>query len=289
MRSMWKGSISFGLVNIPIQLYTATSEEQVRFTLLHRVCRTPIKYVKTCPHCDVPVEQAEIVRGYAYEPDRYVLMEDEELQSLPLPTLKTIDILHFVSLHDVDPIHFGKTYYIEPQERAEKAYALLHAAMSETGKVAIAKVTLRNKESLAAVRIYEHLLALELMYYPNEIRSADRLRGVREAPAPRESETTVAHQLIESLSVPFDPTQYEDTYREALLQRIEEKISDEEGVVVPERPTSEGIEDLLAALEASLAQVKASPNGEDAPEVSDDPNGAKETKARGKKTPAVVR
>src|SRR5690625_539626 len=180
MRSMWKGSISFGLVNIPIQLYTAASEKRVRFNLLHRVCRTPIRYIKRCPTCDIPVAQHDLVLGFEYDPDRYVLIEPEDLEALPLPTLRTIDILHFVDLHEVDPIYFDKTYYIEPQERSDKAYGLLYQAMNDSGKVAMAKVTLRNKESLATVRIHQHLLALELMFYPDEIRSAEPLRGCRE-------------------------------------------------------------------------------------------------------------
>lgn len=256
MRSMWKGSISFGLVNIPIQLYTATSEKQVRFNQLHRRCRTPIRYIKHCPTCDIPVASEDIVKGFEYEPDRYVLIEPEDLEALPLPTLRTIDILHFVNLHEVDPIYFGKTYFIEPQERADKAYGLLYQAMLDAGKIAIAKVTLRNKESLAAVRIYQHVLALELMYYPDEIRSADSLRGRREAPEPREAEVLMARQLIESLTVPFQPEQYEDTYREALLTRIQEKAGEDKGIVSPDRPASDEVESLLAALEASLAAAQ---------------------------------
>lgn len=256
MRSIWKGSISFGLVNIPIQLYTATSEKQVRFQQLHRPCRTPIRYVRHCPTCDIPAEPEDIVKGFEYEPDRYVLVEPEDLEALPLPTLRTIDILHFVNLHEVDPIYFGKTYYIEPQERAEKAYGLLYQAMLDAGKVAIAKVALRNKESLATVRIYRHVLALELMYYPDEIRSVDSLRGNREAPAPREAEILMARQLIETLSVPFQPDQYQDTYREALLARIRQKAGEDQGLVTPDRPTGAEVESLLAALEASLAAAQ---------------------------------
>lgn len=268
MRSMWKGSISFGLVNIPIQLYTATSEQQVRFNLLHRLCRTPIRYIKRCPTCDVPVEHEDLVKGFEFEPDRYVLIETEDLESLPLPTVRTIDILHFVNLHEVDPIYFGKTYYIEPQERSEKAYGLLYQAMNDSGKVAVAKVTLRNKESLATVRIYQHLLTLELMFYPDEIRSADRLRGQRESPEPREAEVQMARQLIESLSVPFEPGQYEDTYRQALMARIQEKAGEARGIVTPDRPAGDEVESLLAALEASLAAAqKTTTNQENTTEV----------------------
>lgn len=256
MRSIWKGSISFGLVHIPIQLYTATSEKQVRFNQLHRVCRTPIRYVRHCPTCDIPVEPEHIVKGFEYEPDRYVLIEPEDLETLPLPTLRTIDILHFVDLDEVDPIYFGKTYYIEPQERADKAYGLLYQAMRDAGKVAIAKVALRSKESLATVRIYRHVLALELMYYPDEIRSVDSLRGMREAPQPREAEMLMARQLIESLSVPIQPEQYEDAYREALLARIQQKAGEDRGLVSPDRPVGAEVESLLAALEASLAAAQ---------------------------------
>lgn len=272
MRSMWKGSISFGLVNIPIQLYTAASEKQVRFNQLHRLCRTPIRYIKRCPTCDIPVEQEDLVRGFEYEPDRYVLIEPEDLETLPLPTVRTIDILHFVNLDEVDPIYFGKTYYIEPQERSDKAYGLLYQAMNDSGKVAIAKVTLRNKESLATVRIYQHVLALELMFYPDEIRSADRLRGQREAPEPREAEVQMARQLIESLSVPFQPEQYEDTYREALLARIQEKAGEDKGIVTPDRPAGNEVESLLAALEASLAAAQRGTANQDDQQAIPEPS-----------------
>src|SRR5690606_17999698 len=157
---MWKGAISFGLVNIPVQLYAATEERAVRFNQLHKVCHTPVKYRKFCPTCGVEVQAEEIVRGFAYDADRYVIVEDEDLAALPLPTLRTIEILSFVRLSEIDPLQFEKAYYIEPQERADKAYGLLHRALSETGRIGVAKVALRIKESLAAVRSSDKMLVL---------------------------------------------------------------------------------------------------------------------------------
>lgn len=256
MRSMWKGAISFGLVNIPVQLYAATEERAVRFNQLHKVCHTPVKYRKFCPTCGVEVQAEEIVRGFAYDADRYVIVEDEDLAALPLPTLRTIEILSFVRLSEIDPLQFEKAYYIEPQERADKAYGLLHRALSETGRIGVAKVALRIKESLAAVRSSDKMLVLHLMHFPDEIRATTALRGTSQAPPPSETELRVAKQLIESLSVPFDPSAYRDEYREALLQRIEEKAAGERGAVRPQLPGDARVDDLLAALEASLQEVR---------------------------------
>lgn len=257
---MWKGAISFGLVNIPVQLYTATEEKSVRFNQLHRVCGTPIKYVKFCPTCHTEVAQADIARGYAYAENRYVIIDQDDLEGLPLPTLRSIDIINFVDLPEIDPLFFSKTYYIEPQERADKAYGLLLRAMRETGKIALAKVALRQKESLAAVRFRGDLLLLHLMYFPDEIRDASALRGASQAPAASEVELRVAKQLIESLAVPFNPAAYRDEYRTALLQRIEEKIAGEKDVVQPESGGTEKVADLLAALEQSLQAAQHGTN-----------------------------
>lgn len=249
---MWKGSISFGLVNIPVQLYTATEEKSVRFTLLHRACHTPVRYVKYCPACNLQLSQDDVVRGFAYDPDRYILIEDADLEQLPLPTVRTVDIVHFVHLNEIDPLYFSKTYYIEPQERADKAYALLLRALAETGRIAVAKIALRQKESLAAVRPAGNFLLLHLMHFPDEVRPTDGLRGGSQAKEPTELEMRMAKQLVESLATAFNPAAYRDEYREALLQRIEEKARGETGVVRPDRPADARVDDLLAALEASL-------------------------------------
>ena len=252
MRSLWRGSISFGLVNIPVRLYTATEEKSVRFNLLHRACRTPIKYQKVCPVCDRVVDPGEIVRGYEYDRNRYVIMEEEDFESLPLPTAKQVEILDFVELSEIDPIYYEKSYYLEPEQGAEKAYALLRRAMKEMGRVAIAKVAIRSRESLACVRVYGRALVMETMFYPDEIRSADRLAGIAEEPALGEREVAMAAQLIDNLTEPFDPGKYRDHYREALLAAIDMKIQGEALTPQAAPPAAGKVIDLMEALEASL-------------------------------------
>lgn len=252
VRSLWKGSISFGLVNIPVRLYAATEEKSVRFNLLHRACRTPIKYQKVCPHCGREVSQDEIVRGYAYDRNRYVLMEEEDFENLPLPTSRQVAILDFVDLSEIDPLYYDKSYYLEPDEGAEKAYGLLRRAMREKGRVAIAKVAIRSREALACVRVYGQALVMETMYYPDEIRPAERLDGIAAEPELSEREVAMAVQLIDNLTEPFDPGKYRDHYREALLSAIEKKIQGE-GLEAPAAPPAAGkVVDLMEALEASL-------------------------------------
>ena len=210
MRSLWKGSISFGLVNIPVRLYTATEEKNVRFNFLHRVCRTPIKYQKVCPHCDREVAQDEIVRGYAYDRGRYVLMEEEDFENLPIQTARQVQILDFADLSEIDPVFYDKSYYLEPDEGAEKPYALLRRAMRETGRVAVAKVAIRSRESLACVRVFNQVLVMETMFYPDEIRSAERLAGIGQEPELSEREVAMATQLVENLTETFNPEKYRE-------------------------------------------------------------------------------
>jgi len=236
VRSLWKGSISFGLVNIPVRLYAATEEKSVRFNLLHRACRTPIKYQKVCPHCGREVSQDEIVRGYAYDRNRYVLMEEEDFENLPLPTSRQVAILDFVDLSEIDPLYYDKSYYLEPDEGAEKAYALLRRAMREKGRVAIAKVAIRSREALACVRVYGQALVMETMYYPDEIRPAERLDGIAAEPELSEREVAMAVQLIDNLTEPFDPGKYRDHYREALLSAIEKRSRAKGSKPRPPRP-----------------------------------------------------
>lgn len=262
MRSLWRGSVGFGLVNIPIRLYTATESKSLRFNLLHKLCHTPVKYQKVCPHCERELTPEEIVRGYEFERGRYVLVEDEELQSLPVETARQVQILDFVDLAEIDPIYFDKSYYLEPDEGAEKAYALLRRAMLSTGKIAVAKVTIRSKESLACVRVRENALVMETMFYPDEIRSTELLARVTSEPSLTDRELEMAVQLIENLSEPFQPEKYRDTYRDALMERIQQKIEGES--VEPAAPAAAGrVIDLMEALEASLkATSKAAPAGE---------------------------
>lgn len=252
MRSMWKGSISFGLVNIPVRLYTAIEEKSVRFNFLHRLCRTQIKYVKFCPHCDREVSQDEIVRGYPYERGRFIIMEEEDFESLPIQSTRQVEILDFTDLTEIDPVYYDRSYYLEPIEGAEKPYALLRQAMTATGRVAIAKVAIRSRESLACIRVYGPALVLETMFYPDEIRSTERLAGIWETPALSEREVAMATQLVDNLTERFQPEKYRDEYRHALLELIERKIQGEAVEPTAPPPAAGRVVDLMEALEASL-------------------------------------
>lgn len=257
MRSLWKGAISFGLVNIPISLYAATERKDIKFTYLHEACKTPVKYVKFCPNCSREVSMEEIVRGYEYDRGQFVVMREEDFEALPLPTTKSIEIIDFVSLAEIDPIYFDKTYFLEPTQGGLKAYALLRRAMAESGRIALAKVAIRAKESLAAVRVYDgQALTMETMFYPDEIRSYTGLAGVM-APEPRvaEQELAMAGMLIANLSTPFEPAKYQSDYRQALRELIRARIEGEE-VVRPAAPEPEQVADLMEALRASLAMVE---------------------------------
>lgn len=266
LRSIWKGAVSFGLVNIPVRLFAATESHDFSFRLLHRPCHTPIRYARVCPSCQREVEHGEIVRGYERLQGQFVTLEDDDLAALPLRTEKSVEILDFVRLEEIDPIFFERTYYLEPGDGGGKAYALLRSAMQTTGRVALAKVALRHKESLAAIRIARApegeaagqaagILALETMYFPDEIRSATQLEAAFRPVQVNEREVAMASQLVESLAAPFDAARYRDEYRAALAQLIEQKAA---GVplAAPEAPQPGRVVDLLAALEESIRQAE---------------------------------
>ncbi len=252
MRTLWKGAISFGLVNIPVKVYAATERKDVKFNYLHGPCRTPIRYRKWCPSCRREVEGDDIVWGYEYEKGRYVILGEEDFERIPISTARTVNIIDFVKLEEIDPIYFDRTYFLEPADGASKAYALLRHAMQATNRIALAKVTLRSKESLAAVRIYqERVLVLETMFYPDEIRSAGELAGIEPAPPLHENEIKMAETLIGSLSDRFEPEKYTSGYREALLELIRQKIEGKE-IAEVEQPETTRVVDLMEALRASI-------------------------------------
>ncbi len=257
MRSLWKGAISFGLVHIPCRLYPATVDRDVHFRQLHAACHTPIEYHKVCPRCEVRVAPADIVRGYEVAAGEYVLIEDEDIEHLPLATTHTVEILDFVDLASVDPLFFDKAYFVGPAEGGSRPYALLRAVLRRTGRAAVAKVAIRNKESLALVRVVGDCLTLELMYYPDEIRDwreVDDLPG--EVPV-SEREVDVATDLVERLTGPWQPERYHDAYRQALRELIETKAAGQRvQVEAPEQAPAGRYADLLAALEASVRQAE---------------------------------
>lgn len=255
MHTMWKGSISFGLVNIPIKMFASTEDKDIKFKNLHKECRTPIKYTRTCPTCDKEVDWNDIVKGYEYEPGRFVLIDDDDLKALKPDINKSIEIIDFVNLSEIDPIYFNKSYYLSPQDTGGKAYNLLRHAMNDTGKIGIAKITIRNKQSLAALRVYENVLVLESIFYPDEVRAIDLIPGIPENLNLDQKELDMAVQLIENLSTKFEPEKYTDDYREALRELIAKKVEGEEVEIAPEAP-QKNIIDLMQALQASVEQTE---------------------------------
>jgi len=257
VRSLLKASISFGLVTIPVRLYAATEEKDLHFRSLHAPCHTPIRYRKWCPHCDREVGAEEIVRGYEFEPGQFVVMGEEDFQDLPTAMARTVEILDFVSLAEIDPIYYEKTYFLEPGEGGARAYALLRRALQETGRIGIARVALRGKSSLAAVRVYgDRCLALETMHFPDEVRNPAGL-SLPPDTGYREQELEMARMLIGTLTTAFAPEKYQDEYREALLERIQQKIAGAEAVR-PEAPAPTArVMDLMEALRQSIERSQA--------------------------------
>ncbi|HCS73490.1 MAG TPA: Ku protein [Clostridiales bacterium] len=257
MHTMWKGSISFGLVNIPIKMHAATEDKDIRFRNIHKECKTPIKYEKVCPNCNKEITQDDIVRGFEYEPGMFVIISDEDLEPLRQSKGKAIEILDFVKLEEIDPIYFIKSYYLSPQDTGEKAYNLLREAMNQSGRIAIAKITIRDKQSLAAVRVYQNLLVMETIFYPDEVRDIAQVPNVPASGKVEvdEKELSMANQLIENLTTSFDPTKYTDEYRKELMDLINKKIEGDE-IVQPQAAPQRNVIDLMQALQESLKETE---------------------------------
>jgi DNA end-binding protein Ku len=254
MHTIWKGAISFGLVNIPVKMYAATEDKDISMRMIHDVCGTPISYIRTCKTCDVEVQNENIVRGYEYQPGGYVLFDKDELEQIGGERTREIEIQDFVDLNDIDPIYFQKTYYLGPEETGANAYNLLFKALKNTGKIGIANVAIRNKSSLAAIRLIDNCIAMETIFYPDEIRSSNNVPNLSSNAVVTEKELKMAEMLIEQLSTDFDPTKYEDEYRKRILDAIGKKVAGEEITVTPKAQRANVI-DLMAALQASLDQV----------------------------------
>jgi DNA end-binding protein Ku len=258
-RAIWSGAISFGLVNVPVKLYSATSPKAVRFHQLSKTTGVRIRQKRVDPTTDQEVPYEEIVKGYEITPDKYVVIEPEELDALDPKATKTIDIEEFVDLDQIDPIYYDHSYYLAPATGGAKAYRLLLDAMRESGKVGIGRVVLRSKQQLAALRPTGDVLTLTTMLWGDEVLSPDRLdelESVEEAEA-TDRELKMAEQLIESLSGDFEPERFKDEYREQVLDLIERKAAGEEIAVQPQAEEPAAAPDLMAALEASLAAVRS--------------------------------
>jgi len=277
MRAIWKGSVAFGLVNVPVRLYSATGEHEVTLHQVHREDGGRIRYRKFCSIDNEPVEMSDIAKGYETDDGELVVLTDEDFRSLPLSTEREIEVLEFVPIDQVDPILLQKTYYLEPEKAAAKPYALLRGALEQADRVAVVKVALRQRESMAILRVRDKVIVMQTLLWPDEVRAAD-FPVLDDEVTVRPQELAMASSLVESLAADFDPTQYEDRYADALEQMIEAKVSAGNTRAVPVPPGEEAaadgggdVVDLLAALQRSVEKARSTRGEEPAEPVAKKP------------------
>lgn len=257
MHTMWKGSISFGLVNIPIKLHAATEDKDIKLRTLHEKCHAPIKYEKVCSVCGEEVKPEEIVKAYEYTKGKYVVLDEEDLEKLRKENEeKAVEIIDFVKIEEIDPIYFNRSYYMSQNEGGGKAYTLLRKALLESQKVGLAKIVIRSKEQLAVIRVYENTLVMETIHYPDEVRKAIDVPNVPSDDKVTKKELDTAILLIDQLTSKFEPEKYTDDYRTALLELIEAKRNGKETVTAAAKEAPNNVTDLMAALQASIDRTK---------------------------------
>jgi DNA end-binding protein Ku len=263
MRALWKGAISFGLVTIPVSLYPATRREELKFRLLRKSDQSPVNYKRVAEADDKEVPWAQIVKGYEYEKGKFIIIKDEDFARVDVEATQTVDIINFVALDEVDPLLFYKPYYLEAAKGGDKAYVLLRDALVESGKIAIAKVVIRTRQHLAAVKPQKKGLMLELMHFPEELLDASEFKEPLEK-AVGKAEMQMAKQLIQSMTSEWHPEQYTDEYHKALEKMIEEKIEHggEESPVPAKKKKPTNVVDLVSVLQESIQQTRANPKSE---------------------------
>lgn len=261
--TIWKGHITFGLVSLPVKLVAAARSETISFNQLHKPDNSRVRQVLYCIAEDRPVPRSELVKGYEYEKDRYVVIEEEDIKRIQPKTAKVMEILEFVKAGEMDPIILESSYYIQPDEAGEKPYALLFEAMRRTGYNAVAKLTMHNREHVVILRPGKHGMILHTMYYRDEIRAMDEFRTSTDQL--QERELKMAESLIEALAAPFDHERYRDTYRETLRSMIDAKMAGEEVVAAPQEAELAPVIDIMEALKSSLASLKKPPAAEAQP------------------------
>jgi DNA end-binding protein Ku len=258
-RAIWKGSISFGLVNIPIALYPATRREELKFRLLRKSDLSPVNYKRVAEKDGKEVAWDQIVKGYEYEKGKYVVLKDEDFERVDLEATQTVDIQDFVDQEEIDPMFFYKPYYLEPQKGGDKAYALLRDALKDSGKVGIAKVVIKTRQYLAGVKPEDGALVLELMHFADELADPGKLHVPKKTELGKR-EMNMAKSLIDSMSAKWNPEKYKDDYREALMEVIEEKV-EAGGKEIEEKPKKAPkptkVIDLVSVLQKSLDQTGA--------------------------------
>lgn len=256
---MWKGVVSFGMVSIPVRLYVATEAHGVSFNQLCAEHMSRIRYRRWCEQGDHEVSYGDIVKGYEVAKDQYVVIDEKDLERLPLPTAHTIEISEFVDRQDINAgLYFKSAYYVEPEEVGKKPYALLMRALDETAKIAVAKVAFRDREHLCALQPGENMILMNTLHWPDEIRPTEGIRGVDGEVKVSDRELTMAKTLVESLSDTFDPERYHDDYKEALMEIVNAKIEGQELVEAPEAEAPTKVMDLMEALRASVEAAKKS-------------------------------
>lgn len=258
MRAIWKGTISFGLVTIPVSLYPAVRREDLQFRLLRGSDLSPVNYKRVAEKDGKEVPWNKIVKGYEYEKGKFVVLKEEDFKRVDVEATQTVEIMNFVALEDVDPLLFYKPYHLEVGKGGGKAYILLRDALNKTGKIAIAHVVIKTRQHLAAIKPQDKNLMLELMHFPDELRDRSELKAP-EGKAPAKAEINMAEKLIESMTTPWKPEQYKDEYREALEDMIEKKVShgDSKPVKAAKKKQPANVIDLVSVLQESLAASKS--------------------------------
>ena len=274
--TVWKGQLAFGLVSFPVKLFTAARSETISFNQLHKSDNSRIKQVLFCQSEDKPIPRSEIVKGFEYEKDRYVVIDDEDVKKVAPSTAKVMEILEFVKVAEVDPVYFESSFYMAPDEAGEKPYALLFNTLKKTGYVGIAKIAMHNREHIVIFRPGQHGLLMHTMYYSHEIRKVEEFRT--DISMVRDAEVKLAEMLVESLAATFEPEKYRDTYNDNLRALIEAKVQGQEVVATPVREMAKVI-DIMEALKQSLAIAKKPARSET--EIS--PAQAPQVKKRGGK------
>ncbi len=255
--SVWKGHLTFGLISIPIGLFSAARSERISFNQLHSVCHSRIRQPQFCPTCNRMVERSEIVKGYEHEKDQYVLVDEKELEKIAPSSARTMEILEFVKLAEIDPIYYDASYYVVPEDAGRKAYTLLMKTMQESGYAGIARLAMHQREYTVIIRPKDGGLTLHTMYYPNEVRQVAEYGQAGPADV-KPQEVRLAEQLIESLAAKFEPGKYKDEYQDRLKMLIEAKRQGREVAEVA-KPQLAPVIDLMEALKKSLAQQEAGP------------------------------
>lgn len=253
MKALWSGNITFGLVNIPVKLYGAIHRSDISFHLLHKKCSTPINYEKYCPTCNINLKIEDIVRGYEYEKGRFVVLSDEEIE-FPYKDSKNIEILKFVEFKEIDPIYLEKSYYLQPAEGAERAYALLRTVMKKTGRVGVVRFILRERQHIGILRIFSDTLTVQSIFYADEIVQPDFL-NIPERIHLDEKEVELAEELLRHYSGKFNINDYRDEYRDELMKIIKSKIAGKEIKISPKKEV-EKVVNLMDALKKSLEKKK---------------------------------